>query len=102
VDDGNVGRASVIQDASGTRKKCGLITLCIDGDDAGLTIHVEDGGVSGINTERSGHGHSREAFRTAAILNFLAGSCKGPIREKERSLVLKTERAIEVRKPLVH
>jgi hypothetical protein len=102
VDDGNVGRASVIQDASGTRKKCAPITLCIDGDDAGLTIHVEDGGVSGINTERSGHGHSREALRTAAILNFLAGSCEGPIREREQARVLKTERAVEVRKPLVH
>jgi hypothetical protein len=97
-----MGRASVIQDASGTRKKCCLITLCIDGDDAGLTIHVEDGGVSGINTERSGHGHSGEAFRAAAILNFLADPYEGPIRETERSPVLKTERAVEVRKPLVH
>ena len=64
----------MLQDASSTRKKCRLITLCIDGDDAGLTIHAEHSSVSGINTERNGHEHSRGTASNSNGTYFLADS----------------------------
>jgi hypothetical protein len=56
VDDAHPGGTRALQDAGGTGEE--FRVLHVDGDDAGLHVHAEDGGASGIEGECVRHGGS--------------------------------------------
>ena len=49
VDYGHAASASMIENTFGSKQKGVFVLLCVDGDDAGLTVHAQDGRVGRIN-----------------------------------------------------
>jgi hypothetical protein len=70
----------VVEDACGTSQEGVFVLFGVDGDDAGLAIHAQDGGVSRIDRRCSGHiaPHAAEGFLPDSILiqqRLTLGSC---------------------------
>lgn len=53
VDDAHPGGTRALEDAGGTDEE--FIVLHVDGDDAGLHVHAEDGGAGGLEGESGRH-----------------------------------------------
>ena len=64
------GVTRVIEDACGTSQEGIFVLFGVDGNDAGLAIHAQDGGVSWIDRKCSGHvaPHPAEGFLPDSIL----------------------------------
>jgi len=54
MDNGHAGGTRVIEDACGTSQEGVFVVFGVDGNDAGLAIHAQDGGVSRIDRKCSG------------------------------------------------
>jgi hypothetical protein len=68
MDNGHAGGTRVIEDACGTSQEGVFVVFGVDGDDAGLAIHAQDGCVSRIDGKCSSHIAPRAA----------EGSCRIP------------------------
>jgi len=55
VDNRHAGGTRVIEDACGTSQERVFVILRIDGNDAGLTVHAQDGGAGRIDRKCSSH-----------------------------------------------
>ena len=55
MDNGYAGGTRVVEDACGTSQEGVFVVFGVDGNDAGLAIHAQDGGVSRIDRKCSGH-----------------------------------------------
>jgi len=80
MDNGHAGGTRVVEDACGTSQEGVFVLFGVDGDDAGLAIHAQDGGVSRIDRRCSGHiaPHAAEGFLPDSILiqqRLTLGSC---------------------------
>ena len=70
MDNGHAGSACVIKYASSTSEEGVFVVFGVDGNDAGLAIHAQDGGVSRIDRKCSGHiaPHAAGGFLPDSIL----------------------------------
>src|SRR5580704_2443188 len=80
MDNGHAGGTRVVEDACGTSQEGVFVVFGVDGNDAGLAIHAQDGGVSRIERKCSGHiaPHAAEGFLPDSILiqqRLTLGSC---------------------------
>ena len=55
VDNRDASGTRVIEDSCGTSQEGVLVILRIDGNDAGLTVHAQDGGAGRIDRKCSSH-----------------------------------------------
>jgi len=55
MDNGYAGGTRVVEDTCGTSQEAVFVGFGVDGNDAGLAIHAQDGGVSRIDRKCSGH-----------------------------------------------
>ena len=55
VDNRHAGGTRVIEDACGTSQEGVFVILRMDGNDAGLTVHAQDGGAGRIDRKCSSH-----------------------------------------------
>ena len=67
MDNGHAGGTRVVEDACGTSQEGVFVVFGVDGNDAGLAIHAQDGGLSRIERKCSGHIVLREAERFCRI-----------------------------------
>src|SRR4029077_15531840 len=70
MNNGHASGTRVIEDACGTSQEGVLVVFGVDGNDAGLAIHAQDGGVSRIDRKYSGQIAPRaaEGFLPDSIL----------------------------------
>ena len=71
MDNDHADGTRVVEDACGTSQEGVFVVFGVDGNDAGLAIHAQDGGVSRIDRKCSGHiaPHAAEGFLPDSILN---------------------------------
>jgi hypothetical protein len=55
MDDGHASSTSMMKNICDANQKCVFSFSRVDGNDAGLTIHAQDGGVGRVNRECISH-----------------------------------------------